>query len=139
MSLSTERAALEKRWKAMWVQDGGADPMTPYQFENVAFEIPQKQAWARLTVRHGDAMQKSAGNPGGNYFRHPAVLFVQLFAPTAKGSEELRKLGELASNIWRAVRLDNILFQVPSFSLLDPDGPWARAIVKAPFYRDEIH
>lgn len=139
MTLSTERAALEKRWKAMWVKDGSSLPRTPYQFENVAFTPPERDAWARLTVRHGDALQKSAGNPGGNVFRQPAVLFVQLFAPTNKGTEELRKLGELACNAWRAVRLDNILFQAPSFSLLDPDGPWARAIVRAPFYRDESH
>ncbi len=137
MSLSTERAAIENRWKAEWVQDNSAEPMTPYQFENVAFNTPIAKAWARLTVRHGDEMQKSMGSPGSNTFRQPAVLFVQLFAPVSKGTEELRKLGDLACSIFRAKRLGNILFEAPSFSLLDPDGSWARAIVRAPFYRDE--
>lgn len=139
MSLDTERAVIEKRWQAGWVADNSSNAMTPSQFEGVPFTQPADIAWARLTVRHGEAFQASAGDPGNNVFRHPGVVMIQLFAPTSKGTKELRTLGELAGKVFRAKRVDNILFRTPSFALLDSDGPWARAMVKVPFYRDELY
>ncbi len=145
MSLGTERRTIEERWLTKWVVDGGADPLTPTQFENVPFEVGDEpnanngDSWVRLVVRHGEGRQASLGSPGANKFRQGGVVMIQIFSPANKGTKTIRELGDAAVAAFRAVALDDILFQVPSFQLLEPETPWMRALVTAPFYRDENH
>lgn len=143
MSYDSERAAVQTRFKSLWV-DGNGEALTPVQYEGVAFTPPVAASWARLTLRNGDAVQASVGSPGSNLYRSPAVAFVELFSPKGQGTAPVARLGDAACDIFRTVRValvdgGTILFDTPSFTLRDAEPTWERGIVKAPFFRDELH
>ena len=145
MSLGAERRTIEERWLAKWVADNGADPLTATQFEGVPFVVGEEpdakkgDCWVRLTVRHGEGRQASAGSPGSNIFRQPGLVMLQLFAPSGQGTQQIRELGDKALAVFRSIRLGQLFFQAPTFELLDAENLWQRALVTAPFYRDENH
>lgn len=145
MSLGAERRAIEELWLAKWVRDQSATPLTLTQFENVPFEVGKEpnakkgDCWVRFSVRHGEATQKSLGSPGSNTFRQTSVVLVQLFVPAGTGKAKLYSLADTACDIFRAVAIDNLLFRAPYMTELEPETVWMRALVTAPFYRDENH
>lgn len=131
MSFETERKLIETRWQR-------AFPSLPTQFDGVVFQVPKGEPWARLSIQNGDALQISSGSPGSNTFRHPGVLFVNLYVPAGQGTSALRQLGDDVCRLFRALRVSNIFFQTPTFRMLPADAVWQPGLVTAPFYRDEL-
>lgn len=136
-----ERAAIEARWATLWVEGSPAAARTPTRYETVPFTPPVSDPWAALYIVNGEADQVSMGDPGNNVFRHAGTVMVQIFAPLAPqaGSVATRRaeaLADHAAAIFRAQRVDGLLFGAPYVSGRSEDDPWFHVTVTIPFTRD---
>lgn len=134
MSYASERAAIEGRWDTQWTS-------TDTAYEGVKFTVPSpttSSGWARLTIRSGEALQRTLGAPNANVHRHPGVIIVNLFTPSGSGTNAARALGDTAAAIFRNAVFDGVHCLAASVSVIGVDGPWLQTNITVPFFRDEF-
>ena len=132
MGYASERAAIEGRWAAAW------NGRTPTAYEGHAFTHPTETAWARLTIRNGEARQASIGSPGSNVHRHAGVIFIEIFTPGGQGTQAARALADEALAVFRNAHFGNIACQTPYVSKTVQESPWLVMTIVVPFHRDEF-
>lgn len=110
--------ALYGRWAANWAVVPGADPLiplTPFVFEDEKFDPatvtspagwdPDKDAWARFSVKRMPGGAGTLGRPGNRKMDRVGFVFVQLFRPPLQGVGYLSDLGERAAGIFENCRM----------------------------------
>lgn len=133
-----ERALIERHWEQNWVD--GTQRRTVTAYENVPFDVPSATDWARLTILNGDVAQVSSGSPGSNTHRHPGVIQVELYSLAKAGTAGLRRLMDLASEVFRNQSLGDdrrVRCWEATARLTGVDGPHLRGLVRWEFWRDE--
>lgn len=134
MGYASERAAIEDRWKTLWVD--GASPRTETAYENVPIEEPDT-SWVRLTIKNGEGRQISAGDPGNNTHRYVGVIVIQIFTPAAEGTNAGRVLADHAADVFRNVAFGGVQTKVPHVAGSQSGDKWHQYNVTVPFWRDE--
>jgi hypothetical protein len=126
MNYLQEKNAIENHFTTAW------GSTTPIVFENG--EAPQDAVeWVRLSIQNGDAYQASLGdNP---VFRHPGIVFVQIFTPKDDGSGRAIELADIVDGIFRNAVFSGIRFRVPQLNKVPSDSEWYQLNVSTEFYR----
>ncbi|AAX84858.1 possible peptidoglycan binding protein [Xanthomonas phage Xp15] len=123
MSYFQEKLDIENYFKANW-------PDTPIFYENRTAN--STGTWVRLTIQNGDAFQASNGEVS---YRHPGVVFVQIFTKKEVGSGEALKLADKVDALFRSKTLGNIQFKVPQVQKVPSTTEWYQVNVSTEFYR----
>jgi hypothetical protein len=112
-------------------------PLTT-QYDNENLDNPDNDIWCRLTIKSGETLQKSVGNPEGNRERTPGIMMVQIFGPIGKGDSDLRNIADLITDAFRRVTDNGVTFGTPSRYESGRDGSEWQINVNCPFYADDI-
>lgn len=132
MSYETEANAIRGRWANEWAD------ATPTAYENRPFSPPDPPApWVRLTIRNAESHQADLG-PTPRY-RHPGMIYVQVFTPHGSGDGEARALGDQAAGIFRGQSFGGVVCRSASVIPQGSDGTWYQVNVVCDFYRDTTY
>lgn len=96
------KETLHQRWENEWVD--GAEPRTPYAYENEKFDPPDGQ-WARFSVKRMPGGPGTLGPKGHRKMDRVGRVFIQLFEPPLGGTGNLSDLAEAAAKIFENCRL----------------------------------
>lgn len=137
MSFQNERSAIEARFADNWTGTS-ADRV---KYENLPFNQPKSGAWVALTIRDGMAQQASISSRPLN--RYPGIIVVDIFVAENTGTDEARRLADLAADIFRNVQFSagssgTITTRVPYVTAVPPRNGWFQLSVTANFYRDKV-
>lgn len=133
MSYEAEHNALRNRFDTQW-------SATEVAWPNQKFKPPEAIAWVRFNVRNADARQASFGDET-NFYRHPGVVTVQVFAPIVKGDKEALQLADQVSTIfrnWSDSGTGIRFLQPPTVKTIGTDVNWHQVNVVMPYYRDTL-
>lgn len=98
--------------------------------------------WVRISVQHNDGEQAALGGEAGNqFFRRFGVVFVQVFVPRGKGTNDLDDYSYTALKVFEGQAVLGAFFRNCRITSLPPDrdSKWAQANVVAEFQYDDIH
>ncbi len=142
------------KFKAAWdvpavktlMQSGGYGNVAPeVEYQNVK---PAKNAlsdgnkpWARATVRHATAEQRSMGTTGGRIFTRRGVVTVQIFVPVGKQGLVLAdRLGKMAADAFEGEETStgDIWFRNVTYREVGVDGNWFQVNALAEFEYDAV-
>lgn len=137
MSFQDERSAIEKRFADNWTGTTAAK----VRYENAPFNQPKTGAWVALTIRDGIAQQASISSQPLN--RYPGIVVIDIFVPENTGTDEARRLAELAAAIFRNVQFSagssgTITCRVPYVTTIGARDGWFQLAVTVNFYRDKV-
>ena len=109
---------------------------TPFTFDNEKFAAPNV-AWARLTVRNSESIQRTLGAPGNRRFRRVGSVFIQLFDLVDGGMSTLDTLTKTARDIFEGVSFSGLDFTNVVSRESGADGKWFQVVVEAFFDYEE--
>lgn len=145
-TLREAREAIYKRFKDEWMS--GSDPLTPYTFDNEAFDPPKGgdgrgTPWARCSVRNLDAGQQTLGRAGARKFFRIGLARVEIFVPPGSGRWDTDTYMMAAQALFEGRTTPggtNIRFfeVTPQEIGLIEDGRWDLSTVEARFDYEEI-
>ena len=126
MSFENERLAIENRFEKFWIY-------TTVAWENVEFNTPNNEGWARLNILNG------AGNYKGinNQIRHTGIIVIQIFVPRNTGTSTIRQYADYASSIFNGGKFNDVVCDVASIETIGADDIWHQVNVNIPYWRDE--
>jgi len=83
MNHTTAAAEIKRAWLTAWT--GGPLAAMPVEQDNLPFQQPVGQAWARLSIANGETTKPSLGPP---MTRTPFILQLQVFLPEQTGTRK---------------------------------------------------
>lgn len=137
MSYASERAAIEGRFKTMWVTGSPSAARTPVGYGSHPFTPVNNSV--RITIRNGGAEQMSFGDPGNNIARHVGVIFVEVYTEGGKGTAASRAYEDLIEAIFINQVFDGVRCRVPYISGERDEPPFLVRTMAIPFERDETN
>lgn len=85
------------------------DGQFPIAVDNKKFDPPNPLSkWARVNVQFNDGNQSSLGKIGNRRFTKLGLLFVQIFTPINKGTDENDSLANSSANLFDGVRIQDL-------------------------------
>lgn len=137
MSFASERAAIEGRFKTLWVTGSPSAARTPIGYDGHPFTPTINSI--RLTIRNGGAEQMSMGDPGNNIARNVGVIFLEIYTEGGKGSATSRAYEDLIWPIFINKVFDGIRCRIPYISGQREEVPFLVRTMAVPFERDEYN
>lgn len=134
---TSERSAIEVRFAQQWVVGSPSAPRTPVGYHAHSFTPVSNSV--RLTIRDGDGMQKSIGNPGGNVARYAGAVMLEFYTEGGKGSAASRVLEDAASAIFMNAYFDGIDCGIPYISGEREEHPFFVRTMVVPYTRDVLN
>lgn len=134
MSLETERAAIEGRFKTAW---DSAYPSWKVGYDDHGFEFTANSA--RVTIHDGEAQQISFGNPGTNLVRHVGVIMIEIAVAGGKGSAGIRSIADAAMTVFRNQTFGGVRCRIPYPAGKRSEPPLLIWTLACPFERDEYN
>ena len=144
-SLTYEEArdAVLDKFKARWDADtiaitGTAVPEVEYQNVDPSVSPLSKgnKPWARVTMRHATAQQRSMGGLGERMFQRNGVVTIQIFVPTGKqGLVVADRLGKVAADAFEGEETfaGNVWFRNTTYREVGIDGAWFQVNITTEF------
>lgn len=127
MSYAAEKSVIEQ-----YIVDNYTS--TLIKFENDVM-IEDVSEWVRISIQNASAKQVSLGsNP---MFRYVGILFIQVFIKPDIGSGRALQIADEFTNLFRAKRINGILFLVPEIQRIGISGDWYQTNVSVQFSREE--
>lgn len=124
MNYLEEKRIIETYFESLWTH-------TPVMFENKQYDGDSE--WIRLSIQNGDAFQATMGDDPA--FRHPGVVFVQIFTKTDTGSGRALELADFVDALFRNLVLpEGIYFKMPQVRKVQ-NSEWCQVNVSTEFYR----
>lgn len=136
MSLETERAALEGRFKTAW---DSSHPTMKVGYDGHEFDLVRDTTQVRLRIGDGKAEQISFGDPGNNLVRNSGVFFVQFIMPGGAGTANVRTLEDEVMDLYRNETFGGVRCRIPYVMSRDEEPPFLISTVAIPFERDEYN
>jgi hypothetical protein len=134
MSLETERAALEGRFKTAW---DSTHPTMKVGYDGHTFEFVRNTTSIRLKIADGEAQQISFGDPGNNLVRNVGILLVQIATPGGAGTAGIRALEDEVMDLYRNQTFGGVRCRIPYPMGRDEEPPFLVSTICIPFERDE--
>lgn len=132
MNYSEATKAMQFYFKTSW------NGLTKIAYDDVAF-TPPNETWVRLTVKHADGYQATAGDPGNNRHRRTGTIFVQVFQPQNKAAQDALIKADIAASLFIGKDLLGIHFSDTSIREIGNDGQGFYQInVTSQFRYDQI-
>jgi hypothetical protein len=96
--------------------------------------------WARCTIRHSTADQRTFGEVGGRRFRQFGIVMVQLFAPwrSGRGAHLTQLLAQVVKDAYEGAATQDVWFRSVRFNEVGRSGPWYQINVIADLEWDEL-
>lgn len=145
-TLNEARAAVYDRFLTEWV-NGGPGPLSPYTFDNEAFEPPMDadgrgEPWARCSVRSLTGTQQTLGPEGNRKYTRKALARVEVYGPPGTGLKVIDEHCQVALAMFEGRSLPGTRVmlhdaQVSEVGLVD-EGRWFLSTVQATFDYEEI-
>lgn len=127
-------------WSAIadYIETQWAD-QTPLIVDDFAVDVPNADAWVRLTIRHTDGNQSTMGSPGSNRFRRFGIVTMQIFQRQGEFGITARELAENALAIFTGAENSGIYYYNATVREIGNDGRgWFQINVISEFRYDEI-
>lgn len=119
-----------------FVAEWDADAVPIQIYENVKFDQPDDEPWARLTIRSRDAAPASIGGPAVRY-RHPGAIILEIFNPVGHGDGRARELADEGLAIIRGRQEGGLtVWTAGAIPIGERDG-WYKIDVLGTYSRDE--
>lgn len=131
---STEKSILARIFNDAWKE-------TEIAWPGKVFEKPDSNSvsWVEFNILNGAPSQISVGSPGSNLFRHPGIIYILFMVPVEKGEEELLRLSDIATEIFRNnSSIPGVEFNVPIFNKQGVIDGYFQANLSVPFNRDSL-
>lgn len=137
-TLNQARDAVYKRFIAEWLD--GADPLTPYCFDNEGLiALP---TWARCSVRSLPGGQETLGAVGNRKFKRKALARVEIYTPPGAGLQAADALVLAAMTMFEGRSLLGTtvkLYDAQSAEVgLVDEGRWFLSTVQAGFDYEQV-
>lgn len=128
------------KFRTAWLADDTSAEL-PILYADIAQEIPESGAWARIAVRHNIGGAATLGGEVGNRrFRHEGIVSVQVFTEHSDGlvlSDELTTIAKDAFE-GEVTSPGRVIFRNVAINEVGLDGQWFQVNVLAEFEYDEI-
>ncbi len=98
------------------------------QYDNVALEPPDNEAWVRLTILDGDSTRSSYGT-----YKTTGVVDISVFIPLGEGDQEAFSIADRIVNAFLPATVQGVQFRVPSASSIGRSGRFWQVSVTCPF------
>lgn len=110
----------------------------PIAFDNKKFVKPDGVKWVRLTVNFNSGLQDSLGQTGNRKFTKWGLIFVQVFTPSNKGTNENDDLCNGSLNLLDGVRIDDLWLYNGRIKTIGSDGEFYQQNVLVEFEFENI-
>lgn len=114
--------------------------LTPITWNNqeMNFVPNDQEAWVRLSIINGDALQGSIGTT--KLFRYVGTVIVQVFTKTNTGIALSNQIVDEIDSIFKVLRLStvNIQFRTPYRVDAGQNNGWQQVNVNCPFFRHSV-
>ena len=128
MGFVNEKAIIEK-----YIQQNYSS--TQVKYENDEMNDSLIQEWVRVSSQSANGFQSSLGsNPT---FRYTGVLYLQIFVKPDVGSGRALELADMFTVLFRAKRIEGMVFQVPIIQKIGVYNDWYQVNVSVEFFRGE--
>lgn len=109
-------------------------------YDDQPVEIPtDASVWARATIQHNIAPQRTLGEPGGRVFERQGFLFIQLFTPKGRGRDLIDQYSVAFRNAFEGIRTTNgVWFPEVAVREAGSSGNWVQTNVVAEFKYEEV-
>lgn len=135
MSLSSERAAIEGRFKTQLAASAYSSWAVGYDAHDFKAQVNS----FRLTIQSGGAENESMGAPGSNMVRHAGAIMIQIFTNGGTGSETARGAAEAVMGFFRNQLFGGVRCRAPYVSGTSDAEGFYTMTVAVPFERDEFN
>lgn len=99
-------------------------------------EIPAK--YVRLTVKFNEGFQSTLGRPGNRKFMKTGIVFIQVFTPDGKGTDENDELTHDSVNVFDGVRIGQLWLYNGRITSPGSDGKYYQQNGAVEFEFEEI-
>lgn len=110
----------------------------PIALDNKKLEKPDGVKWVRLNIQFNDGNQDSLGQPTNRKFVKQGLIFVQVFTPANKGTNENDDLCKDSLELLDGVRLNNLWMYNGRISTIGSDGEFYQQNVVVEFEFENI-
>ncbi|MES0340681.1 MAG: phage tail terminator-like protein [Candidatus Humimicrobiaceae bacterium] len=76
--------------------------------DNQIANAPDDEEWVRLTVNFNDGFQDSLGTAGNRKYLKSGMIFIQVFFPMNKGTDNSDTLAEDSANLFDGFRIQDL-------------------------------
>ena len=90
--------------------------------DNQKIDAPTDEEWVRLTVNFNDGFQDSLGTAGNRKYLKSGMIFIQVFFPINKGTNNSDTLAEDSANLFDGVRIDDLWMYNGRVKTIGSDG-----------------
>lgn len=98
-------------------------------------EDERTDPWARISIRHSMATQRTLAQDGLKLFRHQGYLTVQVFSRYRNGAgvTVCQRLANLVRSAYEGRRTPNVWFRNVRYNEMSVEGPWYQINVVCEF------
>ena len=121
---------------------GGTVPKVLWQALESDSDTPRTDSpWARVTISHNAAPQRTFGAAGERRFERLGIVTIQIFVPTSieQGMTLSETLAVIARDAYEGQSTPSgVWFRNATIREVGPDGPWYQTNVVAEFIYEEL-
>lgn len=123
---------LEKSTIEQFLNSNFLETLIKYENDEMNDEVNE---WIRVSIQNSKAYQASLGsNP---LFRYVGIMFIQIFTKLDIGSGRAVEIADVLTQLFRAKRIGDIVFKVPSLQKIGVSNGWYQVNVSVEFFREE--
>jgi Bacteriophage related domain of unknown function len=127
-------------FRTAW-EAGAPSQGLPVLYPDVAQDVPNTGAWARVTLlQTGGGQATLSGATGLRMFRYTGTVVVQVFTPTGEGQVLSQQLAHIVKNAYEgeATTPGDIWFRDARYGPSGQDGAWFRQDVLVDYEYEEV-
>ncbi len=110
----------------------------PIALDNKKFVKPDGTKWVRLSIQFNSGAQDSLGKVTNRKFVKWGLVFVQVFTPSNKGTNDNDDLCHAALNLLDGVRINNLWMYNGKIDTIGSDGEYYQQNVVVDFEFENI-
>jgi hypothetical protein len=140
-TLTVARDQILGHFKTLWdaaLTSASISDITIYYDDVLPANLPD--TYARVTLRHNIASQKSMGETGNRRFERLGLLMVQLFTPSGEGQVLSDRLVQIVVDIFEGKKVSDsgVWFRNVRWVEVGPEAAWFQVNVIIEFEYDTI-
>lgn len=110
----------------------------PIAVDNKKFDKPDGVKWVRLTIKFNSGNQDSLGRENNRKFTKQGLIFVQVFTPSNKGTDDNDDLCNSSLNLLDGVRINDLWLYRGRIKTIGSDGEFYQQNVVVEFEFENI-
>lgn len=123
---------LEKKTIEQYLQNNYTQTLVKFENDEMNEDVDE---WIRISIQNSNSNQASLGDDA--IFRYVGILFIQIFTKSDIGSGRALEIADSLTTLFRAKRINDIVFKVPSIQKVGLYQGWYQINVSTKFLREE--